>query len=126
MVQQHPQRNPILLRHRLRLPIVINPLQDANTLELRTIPLHQISIIQRQAALLDQLHRRNAGNHFSARCDPENIVEGHGFFGVDTLFPTGVRKECLSISINDYGDTSRKFVRIGGDMVHAGADAILG
>lgn len=126
MGQQHPQRDPILLRHRLRLTIPINPLQNANTLELRTIPLYQISIIQRQPALLYQLHRRNAANHFSAGSDPENVIEGHGLFGVYALFPTGVRKECFSISVDDHSDTSRDFVRVGGDVVHAGPDSMLG
>lgn len=122
MVYRHPERHSVLLRHRLRVAIVVDPLQNANTLKLWTTLLQQISIIQRQPTLLDQLHRRNAVSHFSARCHPKNVVEGHGLFGVNGPSPTGMRKEFFSVSVDDYSDASGNLVRVGGDLVHAGPE----
>lgn len=118
MAQQHPQRNPILLGHRLRPPIPIDAPQDPNGLELRTVPLHHIRIIQRQPSPLDQLHRRDAGNHLRARRDPEDRV--------DALGAAGVRKERGAVSVDDHGDAAGDLAGVGRGVVHAGPDAVLG
>ncbi len=65
MIQQHPQRDTILLRHRLRIPILIDPLQNPHGLELRTISLNQISIVKRQSSLLDQIASLRCRQSFS-------------------------------------------------------------
>ena len=126
MIQQHPQRDTIPLRHRLRLPILIGPLQDTHGPELRTKPLHRIGIVEGQPSLFDQLHRRDAANHLGARCYPEDCVEGYGLFGVDAPFPAGVREKGVAISVDDDGDAAGDSVGVGSDVVHAGAIAILG
>ena len=57
---------------------------------------------------------------------PECTYKGHGLFGIDALFPAGVRKERFTISVDNYSNASRNFVRICGDFVHEGPDAIFG
>ena len=126
MAQQHSQRNPILLFDCLGLPILANTFHDPHMLELRTVTLHKVSIVQRQFSLLNQLHGCYAGNHFRTGSDPEDTVEGHRGFGIGPPLTAGMLEKCLPGLVDDNRDTARNLVGVGCSFVHSFADAIDG
>jgi hypothetical protein len=115
MRKQHPQRNLLVLLY--QLPIL---LQYLDIFQFRDQLLDLVSIIQMQLSLLNQLHDRNACDHLSARCDPENIVERHVLGAVDSPFARSVGEELLAILV--YHHYARSwYIRfgIGACIVHS-------
>uniref|UniRef100_A0A0B7K850 Uncharacterized protein n=1 Tax=Bionectria ochroleuca TaxID=29856 RepID=A0A0B7K850_BIOOC len=85
--QEHAQGDlPLLLFQRAIRP------QDLEGLELRAEVLQLLSVIEGKDPPLDELHARDARQHFGAGRNPKNVLERHGLVRCQTPLARRVRK----------------------------------
>lgn len=80
--------------------------------------LHNGDIVQRQLALLTQLHARNTSDHLCAGCDPEDCIASHVLVGAFTLLSRCVLEYKLALLVHGAVNDTGSAIWIFRDIVH--------
>ena len=84
--------------------------------------LHHLDVIQRKFPLLDELHARDARDHFRAAGNPEDIVHGHGLALASTDLTGGMFENRLALLVDGREHDARGAGWVGSEGIDLGLE----